>query len=191
MRTALLALMLAFVACEEREPPLPPPLPEEALTQPPQEIAPPTVPSIVLDTKAELLRFAKAGSINGISGIANENKTFFSHEGEGSHRDYWVLMRRIGIDPNLKLRQLFEEPAGTRIVDGETWYIWPGLAARLPDQLIPEKLSFQDRRHLRELIGDEGIARIRAGEAYPGMQTAIAEDGRWLYFMLGPEAEVE
>ena len=33
------------------------------------------------------------------------------------------------------------------------------------------------------------IARIRAGEGYPGMRTAIAEDGTWIYFVLGQDGE--
>ena len=58
-----------------------------------------------------------------------------------------------------------------------------------PSDLIPEKLSFQDRRRLEELIGADGIARIRAGEGYPGMRTAISEEGVWIYFVLGQDGE--
>jgi hypothetical protein len=54
---------------------------------------------------------------------------------------------------------------------------------------MPVKLSFQDRRRLEELIGEDGIARIRAGEGYPGMRTAIAEDGTWIYYVLGQDGE--
>ena len=63
------------------------------------------------------------------------------------------------------------------------------LAARDASDLIPEKLSFQDRRRLMELIGEEGIERIRQGEGYPGMRTAIAGNGRWVYFVMGETEE--
>ena len=149
MRLAILiTFALICVACEGRQTPPLPPEPEKTLTQTPQEAPKLVAPEIVMKTQAELLKFARAGSINGISNIANKNETFFSHEGDGSHRSYWVLNRRIGIDPNLKLRQLFEEPVGLRVVDGENWYIWPGLAALPPEELIPERLSFQDRNCL-------------------------------------------
>ncbi|MEZ5946521.1 MAG: hypothetical protein R3C04_06675 [Hyphomonas sp.] len=59
------------------------------------------------------------------------------------HREFWICCAS-GIRPDLKLNALFDLPAGRRDVDGETWYIWPDLAAKDPEDLIPEKLSFQD-----------------------------------------------
>lgn len=164
-------------------------VPEETLTQVPVEPSEPAVPAAVLETQEELLRYTRAGSLSGLTRIAERNETFVSNFGNEPHRQYWDLMRRIGVDPNLKLRTLFEEPVGLRVVDGEQWYVWPDLAARNAEDLIPEKLSFQDRRHLRELVGEEGIAKVRAGQGYPGMRTAIAEDGTWVYFVLGAEIE--
>jgi hypothetical protein len=165
------------------------PVPEKTLTQAPQEATEPLLPDAVEDTKAQLIRHAKAGSLNGLTRIAQKNELFVSNFGDEAHRTYWDLMRRIGVDPNLKLRGLFDEPVGIRVIDGERWYVWPDLAARDPADLIPEKLTFQDRKHLLELVGEEGIEKVRAGGGYPGMRTAIAEDGRWVYFVLDDEAE--
>ena len=44
---------------------------------------------------------------------------------------------------------------------------------------------------LRELVGEPGLARIRGGEAYPGVRTAIAEDGDWLYFVHETQQDTE
>lgn len=188
MRPFLFLLILfGLLACSGAETPNVRPQPEETLTQIPVDPPAPTVPEAVLETREELLRHARAGSLSGLTRIAKRNEVFVSNLGGEPHRQYWDLMRRIGVDPNLKLRKLFEEPVGLRVVDGEHWYVWPDLAARDPRDLIPEKMSFQDRKHLQELIGIEGIERLRAGEAYPGMRTAIAEDGRWVYYVLDPE----
>ena len=54
---------------------------------------------------------------------------------------------------------------------------------------MPERLSFADRARLLDLVGETGIARIRQGQGYPGVRTAIAEDGRWLYFVHQSEDE--
>jgi hypothetical protein len=78
---------------------------------------------------------------------------------------------------------LLDGPYGTRQVGTQTWYIWPDFAALEADELLPEKLNFTDRARLRDLVGDPGLARIREGQGYPGIRTAIAEDGRWLYFV--------
>jgi len=84
---------------------------------------------------------------------------------------------------------LLAGPYGTRNVGDETWYIWPDLAAKSPSELVPERLSFSDRARLFDLVGEQGIARIRSGQGYPGVRTAIAEDGRWLYFVHESEGE--
>ena len=83
----------------------------------------------------------------------------------------------------MRLGALLDGPYGTRQVGDQVWYIWPDFAARDSEDLMPERLDFADRARLRELVGDTGLDRIRAGEAYPGLRTAIADDGRWLYFV--------
>lgn len=147
------------------------------------------VPDAVATMRDEILKHAQRGSLSGLSRLAAQNPGFVSNFGGEPDRQYWDLMRRIGIDPNLKLRALLDLPVGMRDVDGVTWYVWPDLAAENPEDLIPEKLSFRDRKRLRDLVGDDGIAEIRAGKGYPGMRTAITEDGQWVYFVLGQDGE--
>lgn len=180
-------LALGLVACSQaaEEPVYPP----ESLSQTPQAPEPVVVPDAVAATRDEILRHANRGSLSGLSRFARSNDGFVSNFEKTPDRDYWDLMRRIGIDPNLKLRVLLDLPVGVREVDGVRWYVWPDLAAKNAEDLIPEKLSFRDRKRLRDLVGDDGIAEIRAGKGYPGMRTAIAEDGRWVYFVLGMDGE--
>jgi len=93
------------------------------------------------------------------------------------------LLRRTGFDPLLRLGALLDDPYQTRQVGDETWYIWPDFAAMDADELVLERLNFTDRARLRALVGDPGLDRIRDGQGYSGIRTAIAEDGRWLYFV--------
>lgn len=184
-----LGLVLGLAACSPAaEEPV---YPSESLTQTPQAPEPVVIPDAVAATRDEVLKYAQRGSLSGLSRVASANDGFVSNFGGEPHRDYWELMRRIGIDPNRKLRALMDLPVGVREVDGVKWYVWPDLAAKNPEDLIPEKLSFRDRKRLRDLVGDDGIAEIRAGKGYPGMRTAITEDGRWVYFVLGQDGEGE
>ncbi|MFN4225617.1 MAG: hypothetical protein ACK4HR_04810 [Hyphomonas sp.] len=189
---ALLAIAGVLAGCSPAEPevvvPLPP-LPDERLAQPPQPPPPVEVSEAALRTRDDLLREAGKGSLRGLAGIAARNPDFRSNVGGQDHLQFWDLLRRTGIDPNRKLRELLEQPPGVREIDGQRWYVWPDLAARDASDLIPEKLSFEDRRRLELLIREDGVARIRRGEGYPGMRTAIAEDGTWIYFVLGLDGE--
>lgn len=191
-RLKALAAALLLAACSQAEPevilPLPP-APDDHLAQMPQAPPPVEVSEAALKKRDELLKEASRGSLRGLARIADENPEFRSNLGGQDHLQFWDLLRRTGVDPNRKLRDLFEQPAGMRVVDGQTWYVWPDLAAKDAADLIPEKLLFQDRKRLEDLIHDDGIAKIRAGEGYPGMRTAIAEDGTWIYFVLGQDGE--
>jgi hypothetical protein len=183
---------LCLAACspvkEEVVVPLPP-VPDERFTEVPETPAPVEISKAAARTRDELIREATKGSLRGLGAIAARNPDFRSNVGGQSHDRFWDLLRRTGVDPNRKLRELFEQPAGLREIDGQRWYVWPDLAAKDAADLIPEKLTFQDRRRLEELIREDGIAKIRAGEGYPGMRTAIAEDGTWIYFVLGQDGE--
>jgi hypothetical protein len=123
--------------------------------------------------------------------LANAEPAFVSNFAGESHRVQWDLLRRTGFDPLARLQDLLDGPYGTRQVGDETWYVWPDLAALDPELLQPERLSFRDRARLRELVGDEGLSKIAEGQGYPGVRTAIAEDGRWLYFVHESEDETQ
>lgn len=184
--------MFVLAACSpvQEEVVLPlPPVPDERLTQAPQAPAPVEITAAAKKMRDELIKEASRGSLRGLAKIGGENPDFRSNLGGQDHLQFWDLLRRTGVDPNRKLRDLFEQPAGLREVDGERWYVWPDLAAKDAADLIPEKLTFQDRKRLEDLIQEDGIAKIRAGEGYPGMRTAISEDGVWIYFVLGQDGE--
>ncbi len=166
-----------------------PPAPDDRFTEVPEAPQVVEVSRAAAKTRDELIHEATKGSLRGLGVIASRNPEFKSNVGGQSHDRFWDLLRRTGVDPNRKLRELFEQPAGLREIDGQRWYVWPDLAAKDAADLIPEKLTFQDRRRLEELIREDGIAKIRAGEGYPGMRTAIAEDGTWIYFVLGQDGE--
>lgn len=192
--SSILALLLGtLAACSQAEPevvvPIGPPVPSESLTQAPQAPEPVELSPEAADMKAEILRHAERGALRSLARLADQQEGFISNVGGQDHYEFWDLLRRTGVDPNRKIRDLFLEPPGKREVDGETWFVWPDLAAKDSRDLIPEKLTFVERRRLRELIGEDGIARIRAGEGYPGMRTAISANGRWIYFVLGQDGE--
>ncbi len=123
--------------------------------------------------------------------LADAEPNFVSNFAGESHRVHWDLLRRTGFDPLAKLGALLDGPYGTRQVGDQVWYIWPDLAALSAEELLPERLEFTDRARLRDLVGDAGLERIREGQGYPGVRTAIAEDGRWLYFVHETEADTE
>lgn len=123
--------------------------------------------------------------------LANAEENFVSNFAGESHRVHWDLLRRTGFDPLMRLEALLDGPYGTRQVGDQVWYVWPDFAALEAEDLMPERLDFTDRARLRELVGETGLARIRAGESYPGIRTAIAEDGRWLYFVHETAEETE
>lgn len=123
--------------------------------------------------------------------LANAEENFVSNFAGESHRVHWDLLRRTGFDPLMRLEALLDGPYETRQVGDQVWYVWPDFAALEAEDLLPEKLDFTDRARLRELVGETGLARIRAGESYPGIRTAIAADGRWLYFVHETAEETE
>ena len=121
--------------------------------------------------------------------LADNEPTFVSNFAGEPHRVYWDLLRRTGFDPLAQLGDLLDGPYAVHEVGDETWYIWPDLAARSPEELQLERLTFSERARLQALVGEVGIARIREGQGYPGVRTAIAEDGRWLYYVNEAEDE--
>jgi hypothetical protein len=132
---------------------------------------------------SEIRTILERNSLSRLVRLARAEENFVSNFAGESHRVHWDLLRRTGFDPLMRLGALLDGPYGTRQVGDQVWYIWPDFAARDSEDLMPERLDFADRARLRELVGDTGLDRIRAGEAYPGLRTAIADDGRWLYFV--------
>lgn len=135
-------------------------------------------------TKIEAIRdVLQRDSLSRLVRLANAEENFVSNFAGESHRVHWDLLRRTGFDPLNRLGGLLDGPYGTRQVGDQTWYVWPDFAAYDAEDLMPEKLDFADRARLEALVGDPGLERIRDGQGYPGIRTAIAEDGRWLYFV--------
>ncbi len=160
-----------------------------APVEPVEELAPLT-PSV--DEKIAAIREVLArDSLNRLVRLADAEPNFVSNFAGESHKVHWDLLRRTGFDPLAKLGGLLDGPYGTRQVGDQTWYVWPDLAALSAEDLLPERLAFSDRARLFELVGEPGLERIRAGEGYPGVRTAIAEDGRWLYFVHETAEEVQ
>jgi hypothetical protein len=134
-------------------------------------------------TIAELRSIIDRNSLSQFARYADRQPGFMSNFAGASHRDHWDLLRRTGFDPLARLEELLDGPYGVKSVAGDTWYIWPELAALEPDQLRPERLNFSQRARLEELVGEAGIERVRQGSGYPGIRTAISTEGRWLYYV--------
>ncbi len=182
-----LSALLILAACDAGARGAVQPPPE--LQQIPQEREPAQPTASAHRTRLAIIEAAKAGSIMRMAKIADAAPDFQSSPNGKPPRTYWTLLRRTGIDPTRIIRDIFDEPPGEKVLDGRTIYVWPDLAALDTEDLIPEKLSFIDRRRLRELVGEEGIELIRSGSAYPGIQTAIDQEGQWLYFTFGEMQE--
>lgn len=165
----------------------------------PAQISAPSAPAVAVQPLSELAQSkvddiratVQRNSLYRFSRLADAEPSFVSNFAGESNRVHWDLLRRTGFDPLAQIEILLDGPYATRTVGDEIWYIWPDLAALDPAQLVPERLSFSDRARLLELVGEPGIDRIRRGQGYPGVRTAIAEDGRWLYFVHETEDETE
>ena len=131
----------------------------------------------------QLRGIIESNSLRRLTRLAGSQPGFVSNFAGASHGDHWDLLRRTGFDPILRLEELLDGPYGVKMVAGETWYVWPDLAALEPEALLPERLNFSQRARLEELVGEAGIAQVREGRGYPGIRTAIADDGRWLYYV--------
>ncbi|MEM9179204.1 MAG: hypothetical protein AAGA89_05810 [Pseudomonadota bacterium] len=141
------------------------------------------LPAAVDNKISDIRAVLERDSLNRLVRLANTEENFVSNFADESHKVHWDLLRRTGFDPLHRLEGLLDGPYGTRQVGDQTWYVWPDFAALDAEDLRPEKLDFADRARLEALIGEPGLARIRDGQDYPGIRTAIAEDGRWLYFV--------
>jgi len=138
---------------------------------------------------AEIRVILDRNSLPRLARLADAEPAFVSNFAGEANRTHWDLLRRTGFDPLDQLATLLDGPYRARAVGDEVWYIWPDFAAMESRELLPERLSFSDRARILALVGETGIERIRAGQGYPGIRTAIAEDGRWLYFVHEAEDE--
>jgi len=173
-----------LVACDIEEPAQPTrPKPDQTLTELPAQPELPTLTEPATERIEELRSFAAAGRLRGLSRLGDATEGFTSNFAGDRHYDHWRLLRSTGVDPLAQLLQLLDEPYAERQVGDEIWYVWPDLAVLTSEELLPERLAFRDRARLQDLVGEEGIARIRSGEDYPGFRTAIADTGRWVYFL--------
>ncbi len=167
--------------------------PDETLLETPSMPALPALAGPVVQTMADIQEITGRNSLRRFARYADASEGFASNFAGSSHFEHWSLIRRTGVDPLREIESLFAEPHAVKTVGEEVWYIWPDLAAKLPEDLLPERLSFRDRARLETLIGEAGIAKVRAGGAYPGFRTAISADGRWVYFLheTGEKEELE
>lgn len=163
--------------------------PVEVVVEPEPEVTAEPISAAAQEKIAEIRAIIARNSLARFVRLADAEPSFVSNFSDQSNRVHWDLLRRTGFDPLTQLEALLDGPYGTRQVGDATWYIWPDLAAWEPADLVPEKLSFADRARLRDLVGEQGLERIREGQFYPGIRTAIADDGRWLYFIHETEDE--
>lgn len=133
--------------------------------------------------QAAILEVTERDSLRRFARLADASEGFASNFASVDHFDHWSLLRRTGVDPLREIEGLFEQPHGRREIGSEIWFIWPDFAAMTPYDLFPERLNFQDRARLKTLVGEEGMAQIRAGSPYPGFRTAISAEGRWVYYL--------
>lgn len=185
------ALLLGFlVNCSA---PSPPPPPDQTLFEPPDTaVNSAPLPDAVVATRNELLSISAADSLRRLARFADSQPGFASNlSGSSDHYAHWDLMRRTGFDPNQQIAFVLQFPHATRQIGDQTWYIWPYLAARSGAELAPERLSFVDLTTLRELIGRPGLDWIGEHGTYPGVRTAISEDGTWRYFLNEPVSDGE
>lgn len=191
----IIALLTACSPAEDEQPRVRLSVPEApAITRPQTAVETEAIEPLSDPAQEKIMALREIigrNSLTRLVRLANAEPAFISNFANQGHRTHWDLLRRTGFDPLARLEELLNGAYGVRRVGDETWYIWPDLAALDPEELQPERLSFRDRARLEDLVGDEGIARIRAGQGYPGIRTAIAEDGTWLYFVHETEDEAE
>jgi len=149
----------------------------------PTQVPVPELSAEAKEMQARILETTDRDSLRRFARLADEGPDFISNFEGSDHFAHWSLLRRTGVDPLRQIEALFEDKRGVRTVGSEVWYIWPHFAAMSREDLAPDQLDFQDKAKLLELIGEEGLAHIRAGGAYPGVRTAISKSGRWVYYL--------
>ena len=161
---------------------------EEPITVPVEPVAEvktadEALPEAVAAKRDQILETLELNSVWRLARFADQEEDFRSNYGALSHYDHWYILRRAGISPIEKTKQVLEQPYGVKDFGAERFYIWPYFATRAPEELDMSRLSFTERTVLVDLIGEDGIARLEAGEPYPGWRVAIRQDGSWAYLL--------
>lgn len=181
--TGLIGLLVLPSCGQAVEPTVTEAAPLDVFVEPPPPAVLPALPDAVIATRETILDAVEARSLRRLGRFAESQDAFLSNLGNDDHYTHWYLMRATGFDVLRKLDDLFDQPYGVRMVGTETWFVWPDVATLDREPLVLETLSFSDRARLTELIGEEGIEAMERGEPYPGIRTAIAENGGWRYFL--------
>lgn len=143
----------------------------------------PALNQAAIEMRDEILAITQRDSLRSFTRLAESTPGFSSNFSQVSHSEHWSLLRRLGVDPLGNIEGLFASPYAGRQVGDEYWYIWPDFAAYDAGTLVPERLSFQDRKRLLDLIGQDGMEAVRIRGVYPGVRTAISDTGRWVYYV--------
>ena len=188
---AILVSLFGLASCDlsdridPQRPEVVEPVPEADLAEAPaiESADVDALPDAVAAKRDQILETADLDSIRRLVYLADDFDGFRSNYGDIAHYDHWYILKRAGIDPIVAVREILSEPYGVKDFGAEKYYIWPAFASRRPEDLDFSRLTFAERARLQELIGDDGIARVEAGEPYPGFRLAIRQDGIWVYLL--------
>ena len=188
---AILASLFGLASCDlsdridPQRPEVVEPVPESDLAEAPaiESADVDALPDAVAAKRDQILETADMDSIRRLVYLADDFDGFRSNYGDIAHYDHWYILKRAGIDPIIAVREILSEPYGVKDFGAEKYFIWPAFASRRPEDLDFSRLTFAERARLQELIGDDGIARVEAGEPYPGFRLAIRQDGIWVYLL--------
>ncbi|MEO1028358.1 MAG: hypothetical protein AAFX02_04800 [Pseudomonadota bacterium] len=136
-----------------------------------------------VETLTEIQEIVETGSLRRLARYADTHSNFTSNFGTEAHYDYWYLLRRTGAEPLDQLIRIFNEPHGKLTIGDQSWHVWPDFAAIDEDNRNPDRMDINTRARLVALIGESGADQMRKGAAYPGVRTAISDDGRWIYWL--------
>lgn len=134
-------------------------------------------------TLSEIRSLIETGSLRQLARFADRQRGFTSNFGTDSHFDYWYLLRRTGVEPLSQLTTILDQPHGDILVGNKRWHIWPDFAALPENARSPDEMSLSDRTRLFSLVGEQAANGMKDGLPYPGVRTAISEDGRWIYWL--------
>lgn len=187
LHLSLITLVTAcgLLACDQQDSVIP-----ATQFQSEPEVAPQFKPVDSIDISAEakttlqeIQSLVETGSLRRLARYADTHNGFVSNFGTEANYDYWYLLRRTGAEPLDQLIRILNEPHGELKLGDRSWYVWPDFAALDVAMLDPDRMDINLRGRLVSLIGESGIEDMRNGAPYPGVRTAISDDGRWIYWL--------